>query len=83
MPKCNSPNCAGCYELEPGVWAHPPKPSPEWEKWRENWTEQEMKKEMERDYRLQDTHDGPFEGKQRLVQKLIREFVTKPIWKGK
>lgn len=25
MPRCNSPSCAGCYEVDDGVWIHPPK----------------------------------------------------------
>jgi hypothetical protein len=24
VPKCNSPKCGGCYEIEPGRWIHPP-----------------------------------------------------------
>lgn len=25
MPRCNSLKCGGCYEVESGVWVHPPK----------------------------------------------------------
>jgi len=25
MPQCSQPWCGGCYEVEPGIWIHPPK----------------------------------------------------------
>jgi len=35
---CDSPYCAGCYELwVGGPRIHPPKASPEWQRWRERW----------------------------------------------
>ena len=35
---CNSPCCGGCYELWPGgPKIHPPKSSPEWQRWRVRW----------------------------------------------
>ncbi len=30
---CGSHHCAGCYEIEPGKWIHPPKSSQEWLEW--------------------------------------------------
>ena len=27
---CGSPYCAGCYEVEPDVWIHPPKCGSGW-----------------------------------------------------
>lgn len=35
---CDSPCCADCYELWfGGPKIHPPKASPEWQRWRERW----------------------------------------------
>ena len=35
---CASVLCAGCYELWPaGPKIHPPKGSPEWQRWRSRW----------------------------------------------
>ena len=34
---CGSPNCAGCYEVVPGVRLHPPKCGAKYRKWRERW----------------------------------------------
>jgi hypothetical protein len=34
---CGSVHCAGCYEVEPGVWIHPPKSSEEWKEWLLKW----------------------------------------------
>ena len=34
---CGSPNCDGCYEVEPGRRIHPPKASPEWLEWLKKW----------------------------------------------
>ena len=38
---CDSRQCAGCYEVEPGRRIHPPRPSPEWQEWLARWTPQE------------------------------------------
>lgn len=40
---CGSPDCAGFYEVEPGVRLHPPKASPEWLAWRAKWEPSEKK----------------------------------------
>lgn len=37
MAACGSRNCAGCYEVEPGVRFHPPKSSEEWKEWLLKW----------------------------------------------
>ena len=34
---CGSPDCGGCYEVEPGRRIHPPKPSPDWLTWLRRW----------------------------------------------
>ncbi len=34
---CGSPQCAGCYEVEPGVRIHPPKCSDDYRVWLERW----------------------------------------------
>lgn len=34
---CGSPHCAGCYEVEPGVWIHPPKSGEDWKEWLLKW----------------------------------------------
>lgn len=34
---CGSPDCAGCYEIEPGVRIHPPKQGAEWLAWLAKW----------------------------------------------
>ena len=34
---CDSPRCAGCYEVEPGVRIHPPKCGEEYRRWLERW----------------------------------------------
>jgi hypothetical protein len=36
-PQCGSLQCAGCYEVEPGVRVHPPKSGPEWREWLLKW----------------------------------------------
>jgi len=38
---CGSPHCAGCYEVEPRVWMHPPKASQEWLEWLAHWQPRE------------------------------------------
>jgi len=30
LAACESPNCAGCYEIEPGIRIHPPKSWKDW-----------------------------------------------------
>ena len=30
---CSNPNCAGCYEIAPGKFIHPPKSGEEWIAW--------------------------------------------------
>ncbi|MGD0126375.1 MAG: hypothetical protein ABSF46_13515 [Terriglobia bacterium] len=37
LAPCGSPQCAGCYELEPGRRIHPPRSSPHWLAWLERW----------------------------------------------
>jgi hypothetical protein len=37
VARCGSPHCAGCYEVEPSVWIHPPKCSEQYRKWLERW----------------------------------------------
>lgn len=37
LPSCGSTDCAGCYEVEPGVQIHPPKCGEEYRKWLERW----------------------------------------------
>jgi hypothetical protein len=37
LAPCGSPECAGCYEVKPGVRLHPPKVSREWKNWLEKW----------------------------------------------
>ena len=37
LASCGQPNCAGCYELEPGRRIHPPKPSEDWLEWLKRW----------------------------------------------
>jgi hypothetical protein len=34
---CGSRECAGCYEVKPGVHIHPPKCGVEYRKWLERW----------------------------------------------
>ncbi len=34
---CVAPDCAGCYEIEPGRRIHPPKASHDWLAWLEQW----------------------------------------------
>jgi hypothetical protein len=34
---CGSPQCAGCYEVEPGRRIHPPRSSTKWEAWVARW----------------------------------------------
>jgi len=34
---CGSPDCAGCYEVEPGVRIHPPKCGESYREWFERW----------------------------------------------
>ena len=34
---CESPHCAGCYEVEPGVRIHPPKCGDDYRAWLERW----------------------------------------------
>ncbi len=34
---CNSPNCAGCYEVAPGVRIHPPRCGEDYRAWLERW----------------------------------------------
>jgi hypothetical protein len=34
---CNSPDCAGCYEVARGVHLHPPKNGVEYQRWTERW----------------------------------------------
>jgi hypothetical protein len=34
---CGSPDCRGCYEVEPGVHIHPPKSGKEWLEWLMKW----------------------------------------------
>jgi hypothetical protein len=34
---CGSPECAGCYEVAPGVRIHPPKCSDDYRAWRQTW----------------------------------------------
>ena len=41
---CGSLHCAGCYEVEPGRFIHPPKPSEEWLAWLANWQPREKEK---------------------------------------
>lgn len=36
-PLCGSPDCAGCYEVEPGKRIHPPQASAEWEERLRRW----------------------------------------------
>ena len=36
-PACGSPQCAGCYEVEPGVRIHPPKCGDDYRKLLERW----------------------------------------------
>jgi len=39
-PRCPGTEfCAGCYEVRPGVWIHPPKASAWFEKWQPGGTE--------------------------------------------
>jgi hypothetical protein len=35
--KCGSPQCAGCYEVAPGVRIHPPKCGEDYRVWLERW----------------------------------------------
>lgn len=38
MPvRCDSPHCAGCYEVTPGVRIHPPKSGEDYRAWLERW----------------------------------------------
>ncbi len=37
LANCGSSDCAGCYQIEPGKRIHPPKSSPEWQRWRSRW----------------------------------------------
>jgi hypothetical protein len=37
LSPCASPECAGCYEVEPGRSIHPPKPPQEWLDWLACW----------------------------------------------
>jgi hypothetical protein len=34
---CESPQCGGCYEVEPGVQIHPPRSGKDWKEWLLNW----------------------------------------------
>jgi hypothetical protein len=34
---CGSPDCSGCYEIEPGIHLHPPKVSRGWLEWLVRW----------------------------------------------
>ena len=34
---CGSPNCAGCYEVSPGVRIHPPRASRDYLEWFDRW----------------------------------------------
>jgi hypothetical protein len=36
-PACGSPDCAGCYEVMPGVRIHPPKCGDDYRGWRQRW----------------------------------------------
>jgi hypothetical protein len=35
--QCESPHCAGCYQVSPGVWIHPPKCGESYREWLERW----------------------------------------------
>jgi len=35
--RCGRPDCAGCYEVEPGRHIHPPKSSHDWLEWLARW----------------------------------------------
>jgi len=38
LARCGSSACAGCYTLwAGGPRIHPPKATPEWQRWRERW----------------------------------------------
>ena len=37
LPLCGDPNCAGCYEVEPGRRIHPRKSRKEWLDWLARW----------------------------------------------
>jgi hypothetical protein len=37
VPSCGSPDCAGCYEVAPGVRIHPPKCGQHYRAWLERW----------------------------------------------
>jgi hypothetical protein len=37
MAACQSPCCAGCYEVAPGVRIHPPKCGGDYRVWLERW----------------------------------------------
>lgn len=37
LAPCGSPDCAGCYEISPGVRLHPPKVSVAWLEWLAKW----------------------------------------------
>jgi hypothetical protein len=37
VQSCGSPQCAGCYEVGPGVRIHPPKCSEDYRVWLERW----------------------------------------------
>lgn len=37
LAKCGSVDCAGCYEVEPGVRIHPPRMSESYRNWNERW----------------------------------------------
>ena len=34
---CQDPQCAGCYQVAPGVHIHPPKCGEEYQKWNQKW----------------------------------------------
>jgi hypothetical protein len=37
LAACGSPQCAGCYEVTPGVRIHPPKCGEDYRAWLERW----------------------------------------------
>ena len=39
--KCEDPQCAGCYQVAPGVHIHPPKCGEEYQLWKKKWEQRQ------------------------------------------